>query len=306
MTNGAIFDPRAALTRQSIRGKSVVSFESHHYALLPWSEWRQDLDAAPRLLSIDYHTDKHEPFLRWTFKEWTHQTGDRVGMPSDNELAALRSKRLSMVSPGDRASVAAAVLDLCHDEHIKTALQTDVLDVAFLISHEDQDKLLSDQQIALDQEWEKQDDIVQLMRIAEKPSAQAPFTYTLSASRLVILEDDTPQPDESAYRQWRDSVIDGPFLQRRLDLIDDICRTAGLDPLFSRPFILDIDLDAFNTRQAIAPQDPSVFYELIRRAYAISIAQEPGCVEACQIEGERLAAPWLEKQLMAHIERALS
>lgn len=298
--------PAAALTRRTIAGKSVVSFESHHYALLPWSEWRQELDAAPRLLSIDYHTDKHEPFLRWTFKEWTRQTGDRFGMPPDSERAALRSKRLSVVSPRDPASVAAAVLDLCHDEHIRTALQTDVLDVAFLISHQDQAKLLSDQQLALDREWEKQEEILQLMRIAEKPSAQPPFTYTLPANRLIILKDDTSRPDETAYRHWRDRVIDGPFLQGRLDLVGEICRTAGLAPLFARPFILDIDLDAFNTRQAIAPQDLSVFHDLIRRAYAITIAQEPGCVETCQMEGEGLTARWLEEQLMAHIERALS
>jgi hypothetical protein len=306
VSSGVTFDPHAALTRRTIHGKSVVSFESHHYALLPWSEWRQELDAAPRLLSIDYHTDKHEPFLRWTFEEWTRRTGEQFGMPPDGERAVLRSKRLSEVSPSDPASVAAAVLDLCHDEHIKTALQADVVDLAFLISHQDQDRLLSDQQLALDREWEKQDQILQLMRIAEKPSAQPPFTYTLPASRLVILKDDTSQPDEAAYRQWRDEVIDGPFLQGRLDLIGEICRTAGLDPLFSRPFILDIDLDAFNTQQAIAPHDPGVFYDLIRRAYAVTIAQEPGCVETCQIEGERLTASWLEEELIGHIERALS
>lgn len=297
-------NPRGALTRRTIAGKSVVSFRSHHYALLPWQEWRQALGQAPRLLSIDYHTDKHEAFLRYCHTEWNRRGG--IGVAPQADLQALRAERLLQVSPTDPASVDAAVLELRHDEHIKTALQSDILDVAFVIAKELQDVLRSDQQVAVNREWETQDITSQLTRIAEKPSPQPPFTYTLPANRLIILEDTTRIPDEAAYRQWRDQVVDGAFLQNRLALVDDICQTGGIGGLFSHSFILDIDLDAFNTRQAMVPRDTSVFYDLIRRAYAITVAQEPGCVTECQIDGEKLSAAWLEEQLLAHIERALT
>jgi integrase len=45
-------------------------------------------------------------------------------------------------------------------------------------------------------------------------------------------------------------------------------------PAFSDNFILDIDLDYFNTAKSITPDHRSVFYDLIRRCIGITIAME--------------------------------
>jgi hypothetical protein len=58
--------------------------------------------------------------------------------------------------------------------------------------------------------------------------------------------------------------------------VDRICRCADIPCLFEQPFILDIDLDVFNTRRAVAPAHTEVFCDLARRAVGITIAREPG------------------------------
>jgi hypothetical protein len=74
-----VLSPRNALTKFEICSKPVVLFDSHHYALLPWADWRSSLSMAPRLLSLDYHTDKHRAFWGWSFAQadpYKHFTAD--------------------------------------------------------------------------------------------------------------------------------------------------------------------------------------------------------------------------------------
>lgn len=258
--------PAAALTRRTIAGKSVVSFESHHYAPLPWSEWRQEVGQPMRLLSIDYHTDTNDAFQAYgCYARNPTPFGPRPFWEQD------QADRLALLLAADAASVEAAVRDLRHDEHIDAAIRCGILDTAFILGH-----------------------------------GTGGVSDELPTDRMVLLGDRKLRWGDDAERRFRDEIIEAGFLEERLEQAVEICRAAGTSDPLGVPFILDIDLDAFNTRQAIAPQDPGVFHDLIRRAYAITIAQEPGCVETCQIEGEGLTAPWLEKQLMVHIQRALS
>jgi hypothetical protein len=89
-------------------------------------------------------------------------------------------------------------------------------------------------------------------------------------------------------------------------LIDTICSTAAVPGLFERPFVLDIDLDYFNTQRSISPGDTQVFHDLIHRAEAITIARETTCVESCQLEGEGLTSAFLEQKVKMHIAAALA
>ena len=75
--------------------------------------------------------------------------------------------------------------------------------------------------------------------------------------------------------------------------------------LFERPFILDIDLDTFNTQRAVAPDDATVFHDVVRRAVGVTIAREPSCVVKCEIEGENFSADWLQARVLEHIKLAM-
>ena len=82
-------------------------------------------------------------------------------------------------------------------------------------------------------------------------------------------------------------------------------RSVGIDHLEAQPYILDIDLDVFHSRQAIEPADRTTFYRLIRNAVAITVATEAECVEDLKFDGETIDAEFLLARLMEHIKAAL-
>ena len=66
---------------------------------------------------------------------------------------------------------------------------------------------------------------------------------------------------------------------------DDLLQAEGQAPLLAAPYILDIDLDYFNTFASTTPSDKSALQELAKGASLITIATEPGHVRACSLDG---------------------
>jgi hypothetical protein len=287
-------NPRDALTRRTIGGKAVVSFHSHHYALLPWQEWRRELGRPLRLVSIDSHTDTNDAFQSYD-ADFKDSSPWEARPPWKGDEAA----RLAQLSAENDASVEAAVRDLRHDEHIDAAIRCGILDAAFILAHSSNEALEPVERRA----WRERN--LSVPRPFQEPEPEPPFTYEIPRDRMILLGDDNPPRDEEDCRRSRNQVIEAEFLRGRLAHAAEICRSANENELLAAPLVLDIDLDSFNTCQAIAPRDPSVFYGLIREAHAITIAQEPGWVDALKLDKE-LTASWLEQQLLAHISRALS
>ena len=100
-------------------------------------------------------------------------------------------------------------------------------------------------------------------------------------------------------------IIESIYLEDQLVRGSEMSRCVGIDHLEAQPYILDIDLDAFHSRQAIAPADPATFYRLIRNALAITIATEAECVEELKFDDEPIDANMLLYRLMRHIEVAV-
>lgn len=261
--------PRTALTYRKINGKTVVSFESHNYALLPWRDWQQELGQPLRLISFDFHTDTNDAFQHYAYYF-------RDKSPFGNRPFQLedQASRLAQLSPSDTFSVERAVLDLRHDEHIDAAIQSGILDVAFIIGHQTNECVV-------------------------------PAKFAIRQDRIILLGDSNSFCGDEGERRSRDQVIEAEFLSARLAHATEICAATNASGLLSSPLILDIDLDCFNTRQAISPHNPSVFYNLIRQAHAITIARESVCVETCKLDND-LTASWLEERLLDHIAEALS
>ena len=90
-----------------------------------------------------------------------------------------------------------------YDENGDVQIQSGILDLAFVISRDDQDKLLSNEQI----EFYEIDKLTRLVNGLQRPQQTTSSTYTIPEPRLVILEDETPRPDEAAYRLWRDKLL---------------------------------------------------------------------------------------------------
>jgi hypothetical protein len=103
-----------------------------------------------------------------------------------------------------------------------------------------------------------------------------------------------------------DIALEDINLSLRMKHIDDINNSIfGPTYNFRENFILDIDLDYFNTRQSINPNQDEIFYSLIRRSAGITIAREGWFVEDCKLENEKLDVTYLENMLIQHIKNAM-
>jgi len=305
MTNGS-----DGITRTAVNGKQVFAFESHHHALIPWAEVRRGLQRAPRLLTLDYHTDTVGAFRGHVCAK-TGACGDAMQPIMDAEITAIKFQ--------DPRTVIEAVGKLRFDEQIDAALRSNILDLAFIIAKEDHDHIVSNEQhasdavAAQDPSLRRQIQITgglegtRIIEYVDNPRAKPPYTYSIPPNRMIVLPGvdmraaGSIEVTEEMSRAKSDGAIESEFLEDRLALINSVCSTSGIPSLFDEPFILDIDLDYFNTQKSIAPDDSSTFYGLIRRAAIVTIARESICVKSCQFRGEELTSDFLEREVMAHI-----
>lgn len=105
----------------------MVVVESHHHVLKHWAEYRAQLDRAPRLFTLDHHTDTSAPFR--TF----------LKMNDTQTTSALRKQWLAEMDFRKGETVEAVQLKLDHDEHIVAAIQTGVISSAFVIAQNARD-----------------------------------------------------------------------------------------------------------------------------------------------------------------------
>lgn len=288
----------ADVKSESICGKPVFTFDSHHEALLPWAECANELGFAPRLLTLDYHSDTRPAFI-------THSTVDIADVMDDEGWEERAAVEVAKIDFRVVQTVRDAVVNLRFDEHISAAVQSGIIDIAFavvggLITNEYQ----SNEQNAAEAEWRDRSHDTPWV---SKPKAPPPYTYSIPNERIVELPRQKVLSNEQPRSKgYANQALESDFLRRHLDFIETITQSAGIPGLFEAPFILDIDLDYFNTRQSVQPANHDVFHELIRRAKIITIAREPKCVTELQKPGEKLTSDWLETELKRHISEALS
>lgn len=286
------------IVSEVINGKPVFTFDSHHEALLPWAQCARDLGISPRLLTLDYHCDTRPAFI-------AHSVVDIAADVGDADWESRAAVEVGKIDIRDENTVREAILKLRFDEHISAAVQSGVIDIAFaIVGGSISNKYRSNEQLAAEALWREQADD---MPLVPKPKVPAPYTYSIPEKRIIELPHQKVRArDQPPSRMYANMALESTFLQGRLDFIETITKSAGVPGLFEAPFILDIDLDYFNTRKAVQPADHLVLHELIRRAKIITIAREPSCVKTCQRRGEGLTSEWLEEELKRHIRDALS
>ena len=136
-----------------------------------------------------------------------------------------------------------------NDEHIVAAIGADIIRSAFVIAHNAAD---TDQEIYLE----------------HKIICRGVDEYQC-AGRM------RPQPD---------NVLEADFLARRLQDFDEILKALDEPLLRDAPFILDIDLDYFNTLRAVRPNAPDLIQMLAQEAGLLTVATEPSFVTHCAVE----------------------
>lgn len=207
--------------------------DSHNKVLSAWSECRKNLSIAPRLLTLDHHTDTSKPF--------------RKILKDHPDEEKLRKQWLSEINFHDQESILTAISRLSNDEHIVAAIQCDIISSAFVIAHN------------------------------AANTDMATFEQHAIACRTVT------DPSQ---------VLETEFLG---GCISDFEKILGAH-LLSEPYVLDIDLDYFNTKQSVNPHDATKFKRLIEGATIITLATEPEYVEHCRTE-EGITSDWLMESL---------
>ncbi len=281
---------------RSVAGKDIFIVDDHHKVLAPWSLIRRNLDDAPNLITIDHHTDTHEAFIGFACLQLKH-FGDGVA-----ELAKSKAREIDFQ---DDESLAWAIDHLRHDEHIDAATVSKVLHFAFCIQLSDSGGTQSIEQVAFSNDrqgrwWEPS---------LLKPPIR-PMNYEIPSNRIFVIPHECaidcqrmPHNDDCVIDHGN-MIIESIYLNDQLKRASEMSICAGFADIEGRPYILDIDLDAFHSKKSIDPDDSSTFYRLIKNSLAISIATEAKCVETLKFKNEEINYESLLNKLMQHIEKA--
>lgn len=298
-TSGGVMALNDKFEHRVIKGKDIYVVEAHHHALATWALVRRASARPPNLITIDHHTDTHEAFLGYASMEhYEHRADDEV---------ALRDQLTAEIDWKSDASLMDAISKLRHDEHISAATQSGVLDQAYCIQLSDHggSQSLEEEAFATNRQarWPAAPTL---------PIPQRPMTYAATAERMYVIPapcylgcQARPHNDDCVTRHALE-IVEARYLEDQLVRGSEISRCFGLSNLEAAPYILDIDLDAFHSRKAIRPENPSTLHRLIRNAVAITIATEPECVEQLwHDEDDRMDSEELLAELMRHIDAAL-
>lgn len=177
---------------------------------------------------------------------------------AEGERASLL-KSLHFKSP---ESVDEAIKLLAHDEHIITAIKADIISSAFVIAQNARDTDLA--------------------------TYQEHKVACFAALRSPLLS-------EGARREQSDMVFDSEIVDLAVQHFNGILQAAGDSELLQQPYILDIDLDAINTHQALHPVRQSSIKQLAKNALLITIATEDECTRALALDPELDAKTILPK-----------
>lgn len=282
---------------QDVCGKDVYIVDDHHYALAPWALIRRHLGRSPNLITLDHHTDVHEAFLGHAHLETYENGGDAWALAKD---------LVNRIDWQDDQSLLWAVEHLRHDEHVDAATLSGILNYAFCIQLSDHGGNPSIEQ----QEYDA-DRQARWPQPPKLPPPHRPMNYEDPANHIFVISHDCaigcsrmPHNDDCVVEHGN-MVIESIYLDDQLARGAEMSRCVGIDHLESQPYILDIDLDAFHSRQAIEPADRTTFYRLIRNAVAVSVATEAECVVELKFDGEAIDADFLLARLVEHIKAAI-
>lgn len=231
---------------QSIWSLHPVIVVEHHHEVLPhWAACRRTQPAAPRLLTLDHHTDTSRPFrrhLRRQARAGGHRLSDAMERQLSQDLVA-------QLDPMDPRTIEAAMETLGNDEHVVAAIGADIIRSAFVIAH----------------------------------NAANTAQETYLEHKIICRGVDELRRGGRVWPQ-PDNVLETEFLAGRLQDFDDILQALDEPLLRDAPFILDIDLDYFNTLRSVRPDAAGLIRALAQEAVLVTVATEPEFVAHCAVE----------------------
>jgi len=271
--------------RVVIGKKELYIFKSHHYALLPWAIIRSELNVAPTLLSFDYHTDTHTPFLDYTsrkiFGEYCNNTSEEKVIERDNLVEVL----IKNIDYQNQDTIIEAIKYLKHDEHILTAIESGILSIAFIVSynnrsdyplsHKEKDKIAHCHEIML---YHIEHDKPHPKELYKRPFNYPESKYYIPDIYPAYIDFGIEDGDE-LWELLHKVSLEDIFIEDKLRVCSEMSSNSFDNLLPISPYVLDIDLDYFTTIESIHPNSKEYISKIISNAVAITIAEESDCVE---------------------------
>jgi hypothetical protein len=235
----------------------IVVVDSHHKAIAAWANCRASKNVAPRLITLDHHTDTSKPFRNYLNTHYGR----------DYEFAEnLRANWLQDLDFRNSQTVDLAISKLSNDEHIITAIKTDIISSAFVVAHN-----------AINTD------------------------FSVYKEHKVVCRGVDKGLKDNNTRASYDEVLESPFLDWALSSFNEILIQARELQLHQSPYILDIDLDYLNTFKSVQPKDSNTLRQLAAGADLITLATEPEYVKSCAID-QGLNSEYLLDQLRALLD----
>jgi len=275
-----------------IKNKSIYIFENHNEAIIPWQQISSLLNSQPALLTLDYHTDTHLGLLNYIYNVLNIQGDYQQQVKKSNEISSHPFNTLEIVEK------------LRNDEQIDFSIKANFISHSYVISQSTNNMFTIkslEEQIWWNEKMKPQN---MFNFNIPKPIGK---NYILPENKIIELDNDIFNILEIYdERLQKDLVIDDKVLSYKISKIMNInCSIFGSNYDFLNNFILDIDLDYFNTLNAINPEEKNIFYSLIYKAKAITIAKESYFVNDLKLD-KTLSVDFLLERLLNHIEQALS
>ena len=268
-------------------------FEKHNEAIIPWDSISKVLVNKPALLTFDYHTDTHLALLRSTYKRLNGAEHTII----KEEVNRILSRPFNIND---------MLKELRNDEQIDFAIQTNIISHAYVISHQTNTfTIRSEEEKRWFAEKYKIESRINGFNIPKPKS----INYIFPENKIFELDNDNFHDDLEVYdeKKIRSLALEDRNLEYKMLKIKEINKSIfGKNYNFRENFILDIDLDYFNTLDSINPKSINIFYSLIRESKAITIARESYFVNDCKLENEKIDVNYLLKRLIEHIKIACS
>jgi len=283
----AVSVSKTMMEKRELHGKAVYIFEDHNVAFAAWSEIKAAHEGELILLTFDHHTDVHEAFIGWAYKEID---------PDLDGVSPLIEERLARVNVQDEGSVREAVNDLRNDEQIDAALRLGLFRLAFCFNNQDRNTW-SIEQAKFFSGW-----------VPGAAPLEPPFSYEVPKRRIFEIGEicavgceRMPHTDDCS-KPMAKQAIESVMLEQMITKANRMAAAADIEDVVKVPYVLDIDLDYFRTKAGLSPVDARVFHDLIRNAVAITIATEPRFVRMERFDD--VTSDYALEKVLEHIDEA--
>lgn len=264
----------------TIGKKEVGIVESHQDVLRLWREYHINTDHRPYLITFDTHTD-NKPAMNLNLEK--------------GDISLLNNKWLQEICA-----------TIKNDEQIDTAIKLQLIKKAIIISFNGSSDIPNSIEMC-NYSW-RDAMIKELMGEEPVPIPNRPYSYP--NSDIYVIGYDcfigcTRKPHtEECEKPKFDQAIETIFLESRFERINEMIPGFTDDRhIVTEKYILDIDLDYFHTIKSLNPDNPELFYNLIRNAETITIAKESNYIDTTFDE---LDSELLLRRLIEHVKSALN